>query len=834
MTERPSDASACANPAVRPVFGLHLLREDLGDDDSFTPEIVSGYQFTLPLGMDSAPPAATQPASVPAVAHFPNLPSRSNPRNTSPSPLRRINAATDTRPPPLPPLPPLSPLPSFSALPPLPPPDDLDPDDENDDDYDDSDAYEPEDDIPYETSHYNQNDYSNDVMDFPDQDPQGDAAKDHDHRTDAIYDDLDDIGDWVANTAPTPGTDLIKRFIRFNNTITPSVTVAASNNSPAQKSAAMLATAALHAHQRLDDRRRDNLSRDKLNHSTVEQVLDPRTRMILFRLLSRNRLRTLDGCVSTGKEANVYYATAAALPNSHPDPNGIYSPNHGLLAHDSAPDAPVAVKVFKTSILQFKDRERYVAGEFRFRRTGYQRGSNRKMVQQWAEKEFRNQMRLHEAGIPAPVPLLLKPPVLIMSFFGKDGWPAPRLKDASLSPARLARAYFKVCILMRRMFRVAHLVHGDLSEYNMLYWNGDIVIIDVSQSVEDDHPMALDFLRRDCANVNDFFRRSGVVAVLGVRELFDFVSGEDVGDTKEKQESALTFLLEAAGSRTPKALNVMQQDDEVFMQSYIPRTLQEVELNESDLRGKNGDVDSNLFARLTGLSLTQKRNRRGSGSKDTSVEGAGSIGAPDAFAPRGDETYADDVELDSSANGASILNLDVECVEPTTSRLPVLKEHHQLGSSSPCTSNSSSRIQGEDLRDSRNLSVVEPVKAGSGEDGTWEVTKGVEVRFEDEYGQNVGPSLSHSTANKIGKESSVRADSQLDDDTFDATADSTSESEDWDAEQNNESSDPFAGMTKKEWKKKVKAEKREQRLHKVPKHVKKRKETLARRRRGTK
>ena len=48
------------------------------------------------------------------------------------------------------------------------------------------------------------------------------------------------------------------------------------------------------------------------------------------------------------------------------------------------------------------------------------------------------------------------------------------------------------------------------------------MIIDVSQAVDLDHPKALDFLREDCLHINDYFRRGGV-AVLTVRELFDFV-----------------------------------------------------------------------------------------------------------------------------------------------------------------------------------------------------------------------------------------------------------------------------------------------------------------------
>lgn len=49
----------------------------------------------------------------------------------------------------------------------------------------------------------------------------------------------------------------------------------------------------------------------------------------------------------------------------------------------------LAVKIYKTSILIFKDRERYVAGDFRFRH-GFNKSNPRKMVAMWAEKERRN------------------------------------------------------------------------------------------------------------------------------------------------------------------------------------------------------------------------------------------------------------------------------------------------------------------------------------------------------------------------------------------------------------------------------------------------------------
>ncbi len=143
----------------------------------------------------------------------------------------------------------------------------------------------------------------------------------------------------------------------------------------------------------------------------------------------------------------------------------------------------LAVKVYKTSILVFKDRDRYVTGEFRFRQ-GYSRTNPRKMVKMWAEKEFRNLKRLNGAGILSPTPLLLRSHVLVMEFLGSDGVAAPRLKDAALSSSQSREAFADVVRSMRTMYHTCKLVHADLSEFNMLYVDGRCAIIDVSQSVE--------------------------------------------------------------------------------------------------------------------------------------------------------------------------------------------------------------------------------------------------------------------------------------------------------------------------------------------------------------
>lgn len=60
--------------------------------------------------------------------------------------------------------------------------------------------------------------------------------------------------------------------------------------------------------------------------------------------------------------------------------------------------------------------------------------------------------------------------------------------------------------MIRDMFIKAKLVHGDLSEYNILYFKEELYIIDVSQTMEDNHPVAIEFLKRDLYNMNLYFK----------------------------------------------------------------------------------------------------------------------------------------------------------------------------------------------------------------------------------------------------------------------------------------------------------------------------------------
>ena len=110
---------------------------------------------------------------------------------------------------------------------------------------------------------------------------------------------------------------------------------------------------------------------------------------------------------------------------------------------------------------------RYVSGDFRFRKA-YSRSNPRKMVKMWAEKEMRNLARISRAGLRCPAPLAIRDHVLVMELVGTGSMAAPRLKDARLPDELWQALYEEAVLLVRRLYQECHLVHADLSEYNLL------------------------------------------------------------------------------------------------------------------------------------------------------------------------------------------------------------------------------------------------------------------------------------------------------------------------------------------------------------------------------
>ncbi|KAH3687999.1 hypothetical protein WICPIJ_000993 [Wickerhamomyces pijperi] len=306
--------------------------------------------------------------------------------------------------------------------------------------------------------------------------------------------------------------------------------------------------------------------KDKADRATVENVLDPRTINFIVKLIKKGTITKINGCLSTGKEANVYHAEA---------PDG----------------KEYAVKIYKTSILVFKDRERYVDGEFRFRNARSQHNP-RKMIKIWAEKEFRNLKRLHTSGLAAPEPIDLKSHVLVMEFLtGGDGFPSPKLRDYPFEDLEdVTRFYHQMIYNIRYMFQVCRLVHADLSEYNTIVHKGQLYTFDVSQSVEPEHPMSLDFLRMDIKNINDFFMKKGI-DVVSEKAIFTFVIEDKetlkISDGSEDEGKSWFELIE----KLPLKSQEKEGEDEVFRSVHLLRSLNHLEDRDFE-KFRDGKIDT--------------------------------------------------------------------------------------------------------------------------------------------------------------------------------------------------------------------------------------------------
>lgn len=183
-------------------------------------------------------------------------------------------------------------------------------------------------------------------------------------------------------------------------------------------------------------------------------------------------------------------------------------------------------------------------------------------------------------------------------------------------------------VILRRLYHSCKLVHADLSEYNILYHKDHLYVIDVSQSVEHDHPHAFDFLRSDITNVEEFWGKRGV-KTLGLRRTFEWITGDDqsVGvvvpvddndiakdgavstlkDHERRLQDALTSWMarrpETSGLGSPSQKAVDHAlEDAVFKSSYIPRNLNEVYDPERDVEAlTRGEGKSLIYGGHTGV-----------------------------------------------------------------------------------------------------------------------------------------------------------------------------------------------------------------------------------------
>jgi RIO kinase 1 len=230
-------------------------------------------------------------------------------------------------------------------------------------------------------------------------------------------------------------------------------------------------------------------------YEVLEEVFDRSTLMVIYDFLNKGVISEIHGVVKAGKESRVYWGK---------DSEG----------------KDVAIKIYLTVSAEFrKGMLKYIEGDQRFKGI---RHDTRSLIFAWAQKEFKNLEQATIARVRVPKPIAVKNNVLIMEFIGKNGVSAPSLKEQP--PKNPEKIYRILLTYLKRLYRGAELVHGDLSEYNIIVWRGRPVIFDMSQAVPLSHPMANYFLHRDLTNLNRFFSRLGV-KVPSVEECYRMVTG---------------------------------------------------------------------------------------------------------------------------------------------------------------------------------------------------------------------------------------------------------------------------------------------------------------------
>jgi RIO kinase 1 len=129
--------------------------------------------------------------------------------------------------------------------------------------------------------------------------------------------------------------------------------------------------------------------------------------------------------------------------------------------------------------------------------------------QGWLHHEFAMLGMLHAAGADVPRPMAMGPSAMLLEFIGEGGRPAPQLSRVRLSPA-MAETLLEQALRNIEVMLACHVVHGDLSAYNMLYAGGTLRIIDLPQAVDARiNANASMLLARDIANVCAYFASQG-------------------------------------------------------------------------------------------------------------------------------------------------------------------------------------------------------------------------------------------------------------------------------------------------------------------------------------
>jgi RIO kinase 1 len=217
------------------------------------------------------------------------------------------------------------------------------------------------------------------------------------------------------------------------------------------------------------------------------------------------------GTLKSGKEAEIFLVERAFAAHSVLLAHKRYRPRYPSQGELRALGFSNSTRyrgdsVYKASwFLPTRDKKA-VMGDSRY---GHELAGRLWPIQEWTMLE-----RASGAGAAVPYPVELTGDGLLMEFIGDEIQAAPKLVQARLSADELASAWGQLLDSVRSLTS-AGIVHADLSAYNLLWWEGRLVLIDLPQAVEfTTNTDAYDLLHRDLANVATWFTRRGVAVDL--------------------------------------------------------------------------------------------------------------------------------------------------------------------------------------------------------------------------------------------------------------------------------------------------------------------------------
>ncbi len=208
--------------------------------------------------------------------------------------------------------------------------------------------------------------------------------------------------------------------------------------------------------------------------------------------------------VKSGKEATVYCCAADSATGTDYLAAKVYRPR---MFRNLSNDA-----VYRQSRAQH-DQDGHVVRDDRRRKGNKKNTRNRATeVTSWIQYEFQVQQKLHAVGADVPRALSQIGNAVLMEYVGAVAEPAPLLREVRI-PREEAQQLWDCLWRNIELFLAHDCVHGDLSAYNILYWQGRVTIIDFAQAVDPRYNEEVyELLARDIERVYRYFAPYGVVA----------------------------------------------------------------------------------------------------------------------------------------------------------------------------------------------------------------------------------------------------------------------------------------------------------------------------------